>query len=236
MRPSLNKDGGLIGLTFHGSNKLRLITAGAEAVIYEGLFLKLPSVFKVRISKPYRDRRFDSLIRKERTLSEARIIIAARKSGVHAPAIYYINADEAIIVMEKIEGLLLRDILDKLTDSERCRIFIDLGKNVGILHKAGIVHGDLTTSNIVIKDNNVYLVDFGLAKYSNEIEDIGVDLHLLLRAIESTHYEYKDVLFSCFLEGYRKVIGEAELELVLNKVKEIRMRGRYIEERRNRGV
>ena len=223
-------------MTYHGLSKLRLIAAGAEAVIYEGTFLQIPSIFKVRVNKPYRDHRFDNMIRKERTLNEAKIIMAARKLGVHAPALYYIDPDEGIIVMEKVEGLLLRDILNKLSESERCREFADLGRSVGILHNAGIVHGDLTTSNMVIRDGNIYLIDFGLAKYSKEVEDIGVDLHLLLRALESTHYEYKDALFDCFLEGYREVVGETKLEIILNKVKEIRMRGRYIEERRIRGV
>ncbi|MFN3267849.1 MAG: Kae1-associated kinase Bud32, partial [Zestosphaera sp.] len=81
----------------------------------------------------------------------------------------------------------------------------------------------------------VYLVDFGLARYSRRLEDLATDLHLFIMSVESTHYGLKELLLRNFVRGYARVLGREFVDSLLLKVREIRMRGRYVEERRVRG-
>jgi Mn2+-dependent serine/threonine protein kinase len=109
------------------------------------------------------------------------------------------------------------------------------GTEIGKIHRAGVAHGDVTTSNMILsKDGSVYIVDLGLAKHIEDIEDMAVDIHLLIRVLESSHYLVKDELFKCFISGYREIVGDDLTRKILDKVSEIRMRGRYVEERKVR--
>jgi len=223
-------------LTFHGLENIEFLAVGAEAVLLKGYFLGIESVYKVRIPKPYRDPKLDLRLRYERTLAEAKALILARRAGVNVPYTLFIEPDVGVIVMEYLRGCLLREVLNSMTDSEIYRILRSIGVLVGKLHLEGIVHGDLTTSNIIVlhDDKKPYLIDFGLAKVSDDVEDRGVDIHLFLRSLESAHYVVKDKAYKYFIEGYGEIVGEKELSKVISKVKEIRTRGRYVEERRKR--
>jgi len=219
--------------SIYRGSKAEVIYVGAEAVLIKYIFLGFKAVYKFRVSKPYRDSRLDSEVRRARTINESRILINARLSGVNVPVVFYIDIDKALIVMEYIEGELLKDVLSSVSVAQACSIIEDVGVLTGRLHKAGIVHGDLTTSNIIVSPNGeVYAVDFGLSRFSSEVEDRGVDVHLFIRSLESTHYSYASKVVSCFLKGYGKVVGPELADLIKDKVKEIRMRGRYVEERR----
>ena len=224
-------------LTYPGSSKeFKILAVGAEAVLMKGCFLGIESVYKVRIPKPYRDLRLDLRLRRERTLAEAKLMIVAKKAGVNVPYILLIEPDAGIIIMEYLKGSLLKNILNTLQDSVMQKTLKLVGAMVGKLHNEGIVHGDLTTSNIIIHHDTgePYLIDFGLAKVSDDIEDRGVDIHLFLRSLESTHYVVKDKAYKYFLEGYGEVTGQEELSKVIDKVREIRLRGRYVEDRRRK--
>jgi len=226
----------LIKLTYLGCTKLeRVIYVGAEAVVGLGYYLGTRAIYKLRIPKPYRDPSLDKLIRSERTLNESRILINSRRLNVNVPKLLLVDVTTSLIIMEYIEGKLLRDVLNTLDMSEVIRISYIVGKQVGTLHKNSIVHGDLTTSNMILgRDGNVYLIDFGLSKYSNDLEDYGVDIHLFMRSLESVHHRLKDVILGHFLKGYEDVVGKEFREEVEDKVREIRLRGRYVEERRRR--
>ncbi|MCD6428141.1 MAG: Kae1-associated kinase Bud32 [Desulfurococcales archaeon] len=224
-------------LTYPGlSRELEILAVGAEAVLMKGYFLGIESVYKVRIPKPYRDTRLDLKLRRERTLAEAKLMITAKRAGVNVPYILLIEPDAGVIIMEYLRGDLLKNVLNTLQDLVMHKTLKLVGAMVGKLHSAGIVHGDLTTSNIIVRRDTgePYLIDFGLAKVSDDIEDKGVDVHLFLRSLESTHYVVKDKAYKYFLEGYGEVVGQEELSRVVDKVREIRLRGRYVEERRKR--
>mgnify|MGYP000008672161 CR=1 FL=1 len=222
-------------MIYPGLNKLgKVIYVGAEAILILGEFLDIKSIYKIRLPKPYRDPNLDLLVRSSRTKSEARIILLARSVGINVPAILLVDVDLALIIMEYIEGQLLRDLLNNLNHEIACKLIHNVGAQVAKMHKAGIVHGDLTTSNMIYSNGKVYIIDFGLAKMSNALEDRGVDIHLFLRSLESVHFNIKDLLFKCFIEGYEKILGSKAKEEVLAKVREIRLRGRYVEERRLR--
>ncbi len=208
------------------------IARGAEAYIYKGKFLGTPCVVKMRVSKSYRHPKLDRVIIRNRTVKEARIMITAKKSGINVPSILFIEPRIGILVMEYVEGELLRNLLPKLSESELARYVVTLGRYAALLHKQGICHGDLTTSNVVVGDEEIYLIDFGLADYTSELEDFGVDVHLFLRSIESTAWSRAQFAYEKFLQGYAEILGREFAEKIREKVHEIRLRGRYVEERR----
>lgn len=213
----------------------KVIYLGAEALVAEGEFLGRRVVFKQRISKPYRAPELDKVIIHRRTLSEARILTLLEQAGVRVPRPVFIDPLVGLIVMEKVEGVVLRDALKDLDRESACRAMASAGTEIGKIHRAGVAHGDVTTSNMILsKDGSVYIVDLGLAKHIEDIEDMAVDIHLLIRVLESSHYLVKDELFKCFISGYREIVGDDLTRKILDKVSEIRMRGRYVEERKVR--
>lgn len=215
--------------------KLELLSSGAEAYLYKGKFLGYDVVIKYRVPKPYRDPRLDKLIRSERTLIEAKSMLLALSIGVKVPAVLYVDLDNTLIIMEYVDGVLLRDRLPEISEELRHQYLEVLGNYVGRLHMNNLTHGDLTTSNVMVaRDGGLYIIDFGLARLSEDIEDKAVDIHLMIRSLESTHYRLARESLEPFLKGYEDVIGSDYLNKVLSKVKEIRLRGRYIEERRAR--
>ncbi len=185
---------------------------GAEAVVT----LTRDDAIKARVSKGYRVPGLDARLITERTRAEARLIAMARRAGVATPLIRDVRADT--IVMERVKGTLLRDALQEVYLEEA-------GRTAGRLHAAGIIHGDLTPSNIIIREARCVLIDFGLAYFSNEIESRGVDIHVLFQTLESTTDEYP-ALKDAFCLGYRAAFPEADL--VLEREREIERRGRYL--------
>ncbi len=211
-----------------------VVALGAEAVIVRYEFLGIPAIFKTRLPKPYRDPELDREVRLRRTLQEARVMRAARETGARVPRVLLVLPKRALIVMEYVGSERFKEAEPRMGDDEACEVMMVVGEYVARMHLAGIVHGDLTTSNIILTDEGPCLVDFGLAKFSNDPEDRGVDVHLMLRVLESAHYTRASKLFECFMSGYSSVAGEEMAREVMDKVREIRMRGRYIEERRRK--
>ena len=185
---------------------------GAEATVD----LTGTDAIKTRHSKGYRVPALDAHLITERTRAEARCIATARRSGVPVPVIRDLYG--SAIVMEKLTG----DVLKYVISSDYAYA---AGESVGKLHKAGIVHGDLTTSNMIWRNGRVYLLDFGLAQMTDEIEPRGVDLHVLFQTLESTTSAPAE-LKQAFCEGYRSVFPEAEA--VIKREQEIELRGRYL--------
>lgn len=188
-----------------------IIASGAEAVIA----LEGNTIIKTRIEKRYRLKEIDENIRRERTKTEAKLISEARRCGVPTPIIRDVTDFE--IRMEYIEGTALKNIVNPSL-SERT------GELIGRLHTCGIIHGDLTTSNIILKNERLYLIDFGLAHLDKTLEARGVDIHVLFQTFESTHENHEE-LIEAFKKGYAKTFQKAEE--VLERVKEIESRGRY---------
>ena len=188
------------------------IGRGAEAIIT----LEGDTVQKSRPAKSYRHPDLDSRIRTERTLREARITSEARRQGVLTPIIRDVSRFE--LKMERIEGEMLKDVISP----ELSRI---VGETVGKLHRGGIIHGDLTTSNMILSRGRICLIDFGLSYYEKTVEAQGVDVHVYFQTLESSH-DRPEELIGAFAAGYIKTNPQAEA--VLQRVKEIKARGRYL--------
>lgn len=203
---------------------MKLISRGAEANIY----LDRGIIKKERVVKGYRVAQLDSYLRKTRTKREARLVSLARRAGVPTPFIYDVDNTRAAIEMKNIEGERVREILDDLTTEERIELCREIGKSVGRLHSANIIHGDLTTANMVLSEGKVYFIDFGLGEISESIEDKGVDLLVFKKAMYSTHYAYWKECYNAFLEGYSEY---EKHEDVVQRLRAIERRGRYFSDR-----
>lgn len=203
-----------------------IIYRGAESIIYLDNFEDQKVLVKERIKKNYRIEQIDSKLRKQRTKEEIKLLTEARKCGVATPKI--LHADEANykIIMEFIDGKRIKELLNNSDKKTIEKICFEIGRSIGKLHSAKIIHGDLTTSNMILKDDKVYFIDFGLGEFSNRVEDFGVDLNLLYEALKSTHFKILKTCWNNIIKGYKKEYKDAEK--VLEKIEKIEKRARYV--------
>ncbi len=195
---------------------MKKIAQGAEAKLY----LEDKKIIKKRFSKSYRLREIDEKLRKFRTRREAKILSKLAQIGFPAPRLIE-SDDKETLTIEFIDGPKIRDILEK-QDYEK--LSEEIGKKIAIIHNNGIIHGDLTTSNMILKDE-IYFIDFGLSFFSNKIEDKAVDLHLLKQALESKHYKIWKKCFDIAINAYKKTGNDALL--VIKRLTKVESRGRY---------
>jgi Kae1-associated kinase Bud32 len=196
--------------------KQKIIGIGAEAVLIH----KDGKLIKRRVPKGYRHPELDKKIRTRRTRSEAKLLEKVSKI-LNVPKI--LKTSDFEIDMEFIKGKKLSENLDKMPLKEQVKICYQIGESIAELHDNDIIHGDLTTSNMILSGKKIYFIDFGLGFHSSRIEDKAVDLHLLRQALESKHFMHWSDLFSAVTEGYKKVGDES----VLLQLKKVESRGRY---------
>ena len=198
---------------------MKLLKQGAEAKI----FLESNSIIKERISKSYRIKDIDNKLRLYRTRSEAKILNKCN-SIINVPSVIGVDEKDMKIKMEFIDGKLLRDLINDLSEKGRKEIFFKIGNEISKLHDNDIIHQDLTTSNMVFLDNKIYFIDFGLSFISDRVEDKAVDLHLLKQALNAKHYLYAEECFYYVLEGYKE---SKDYSKVIERFNKVEGRGRY---------
>ena len=209
-----------------------LIAKGAEAELTK----QGDVLIKERIAKGYRLPELDEKLRKRRTITEARLLREARRAGVLTPQI--IDVENTTIKMEFIDGEKVKDILNEKNCAAVCG---QIGQSIALLHSYDIIHGDLTTSNMIItkgKDNSsgvaendqllsLWFIDFGLGFISQRSEDKATDLYLLHEALESTHFELLEKAWALVLEAYKTHYQGNEK--VIKALSGVEKRGRYKE-------
>ena len=202
---------------------LKLIQQGAEAKI---LFdEKNNLIIKDRISKSYRHLDLDAQIRKRRTKSETKLLEKAFKI-ISVPKLIKTDEKEKI-EMQFINGKKLSENLNNFALEKQKEICREIGESVAKLHKENIIHGDLTTSNMILVEDKIYFIDFGLGYISNKTEDKAVDLHLLKHALEAKHFKNCEILIKEISKSYEKILGKIEAKKIFERMKEIEKRGRY---------
>ncbi|KAK5628960.1 hypothetical protein RRF57_004675 [Xylaria bambusicola] len=257
-------------LEYPSSTPPELITQGAEGRLYKSTYLlpSIPCAVKYRPPKPWRHPILDARLTRHRILSEARNLAKCRREGVLVPAVYAIDESAGWLMMEWVAGdpvrAAINEWLRRRRDAERAEgrsgdamvegtgeadadlvaLLRRISTAVGRMHKAGIVHGDLTTSNMMLRpwergkepanghnaegdellEGDIVIIDFGLASQSVSDEDRAVDLYVLERAFASTHPR-AEKLFTAMLESaYKDTFKQAPI--VLKKLEDVRMRGR----------
>lgn len=193
------------------------IAQGAEAIIRK----EESSVIKERVPKAYRLPQIDERLRKHRTRREAKILEALAAVGFPAPRVKNVDDKNMLLEMDFVEGPLLKDVLH-----EKPEIFAkEIGRKVGLMHSKNIIHSDLTTSNMILKNGEIHFIDFGLSFFSGKAEDKAVDLHLLDRALESKHHEVYEQCIKAVIEGYKEAFSGAD-EVLDRLETKVQLRGR----------
>ena len=212
-----------------------LMKKGAEASLFLADWQGKQAVIKVRFPKAYRPEKLDLSIRTYRTIHEPQLINEAKKAGVSTPLIFQVDVKNATLIMEFVEGRQVKVLLSSCSAEERQALCLRIGRSVAKMHRHGLVHGDLTTSNMILTpEGRLVLVDFGLGEKNSELEARAVDLHLIKRALQSTHFNFAEECFGAIIKGYKSILGEEEGKNVLVKVREIERRGRYVDERKQK--
>lgn len=221
------------------------ITQGAESITYKTLFLPgITCLLKIRFSKTYRHPVLDERLTKHRICVEARLLYKCYKGGVSCPSIYFIDIKKGELWTEWIEG---KTVKDKLIEWENNidmykqtykSIMESIGHHIGMMHQLDVVHGDLTTSNIMVRsqsqeqclpltkltqNDEIVIIDFGLGYVTKMVEDKAVDLYVLEKTFQSTHSQ-SDFMFKYILDSYSKSWKGAKQ--VLKRLEEVRIRGR----------
>ena len=202
---------------------MKLVNRGAEADIYSTVWDKKKAILKIRKKKAYRNSLLDQKIRKQRTSRESQIISQVKSFGIPTPLIYFVDLNKCSIMMQNIDGKTVRDT----QNNEIVKVCNEIGKIVGTMHKNGIMHGDLTTSNFLVNKKKLFLIDFGLASRTEKPDDHAVDLRLFKEILNSAHAKVMENSWKNFQNGYSKAVGPKYCKKVLDLVAVIESRGRY---------
>ena len=202
---------------------MKLIRRGAEGDIFFTTWNGQKAILKSRKKKDYRNSSLDNRLRKQRTIRESQIMSEVKEFGILAPLIHFVDVKNCNIILQKIDGVLVRD----LPNSNLVNSCKKIGRLVGTMHKNGIAHGDLTTSNFIISKENIFIIDFGLANRTLKSDDHAVDLRLFKEILNSAHADIFERALSNFLSGYKSSVGKERFAKITNKVMIIESRGRY---------
>lgn len=202
---------------------LKLLKKGAEADIYLTNWNGMKSILKIRKKKDYRNEILDTRIRTLRTIREAKMISEVKSFGVSTPMVYFVDQKKCKIFLQYVSGKLVRDLPGNMI----IKICKEIGRIVGILHKNGIMHGDLTSSNFILTEERLVIIDFGLAQKTEKVEDHAIDLRLFKEVLNSAHVDIVAKAWKSFLNGYKKIVGGTRMERVIAQLSVIEKRGRY---------
>ena len=176
----------------------------------------------------YRISEIDEHIRRSRTYSEALVLWLLERKSFPAPRLYYANISDSYLIMEFIRGTLLKKLINKIDIEYIEKIGHYIGEMIAFLHNIGIVHNDLTTSNFIVKNNNlntIYLIDYGLSMRSTNFKDKAVDIDVFKRVLTSSHPDIFEPLFSSFIEAYQK--NAQDSESIIKFYNKLSKMGRY---------
>lgn len=218
-----------------------VLKQGAEARLFVGEFNGQRCLIKERFRKKYRHPDLDTQLTKERMRAEAKAIARCSAAGIQTPKIFHMDLNDRKIYMEYLEKsitakLYINETLSTIADASIHHAKLSelgrrIGTTVGQMHASNVIHGDLTTSNILLNpktddwmEYDLVMIDFGLANYGQSNEQKGVDLYVLERALLSTHSGVP-TLFPTIFEAYKEVSGNSSSETI-KKFEEIRARGR----------
>ncbi|KAF2078029.1 hypothetical protein CYY_000667 [Polysphondylium violaceum] len=223
-----------------------LLSQGAEAKTYKIDLYGIKCIVKERFVKAYRHPTLDQKISGKRILQEVRSLNKCKKNGIDVPALLLVDVPSNRIYMEYIDGITVKQYLYNCFDQsketsttttqtqteahqQQIDICAEIGKQIARIHDLNIVHGDLTTSNMLLRNNsksNIVFIDFGLSYTSTMTEDKAVDMYVLERAFISTHPN-SELLFKEILDSYQKNSPSPKVaKAILDKLDQVRLRGR----------
>lgn len=201
--------------------KQKPIYKGAEANLYP----EDNKLIKHRIKKNYRIPEIDKKLRRRRTKREAKLLDTARRIGVNVPRVYETDLNENKILMEFIEGEPLRDIILNSDEEKIKEIAAEIGKIIAKLHEADLIHNDLTTSNMLLCNEKIYMIDFGLGVISKRLEDKAMDLVVLKKSLRAMYPVRFEIIWKGLCKGYKNYKEYSE---IFKRIEAIEKRARYL--------
>merc|ERR1712076_45736 len=137
-----------------------LLFQGAEACLY---ILKDPNnishngrfLLKKRLLKKYRHAELDKKLTTKRITQEGRTLLKCQRLGIKVPIVYLTDLNERVILMEYLHDYQsLRNFIESHTyESQLLKtLAVDVAKLMAKMHDSGVIHGDLTTSNLLVKE------------------------------------------------------------------------------------
>ncbi|MGI0130766.1 MAG: KEOPS complex kinase/ATPase Bud32 [Thermoplasmata archaeon] len=182
------------------------VTRGAEASLRVVEWMGLPALLKEREVKSYRAKALDDRLRRERTRTEARLLVDARKLGIRTPIVYDIDLAKHRLVLEQLAGRTLREMLEdsSILPEALAGAVRSFGEGLGRLHAGGISHGDLTSSNVLFPEGPAgapAFLDLSMGSRSPGLEELGIDLHLVEEDLKALHPK-AETLVRAFFDGY----------------------------------
>lgn len=243
MEHELDERGIILVQSFQPPAKEASSEYGAESYLFSTIYLGNPAFAKVRLPKKYRAKALDDMLRRTRTAQEARLLIAAKKARVRTPRLWDVSLKDCYLVIEALHGSLVKEIVagyvgsrelngreapSLVSSSQLCKLMRRVGELIGKLHVAGITHGDLTTSNLMLTEQEELAVfDFGLGKFSAELEDHAVDLLVFHKCLQSSHVEVTEEAWSAVELGYGQTVGDQRAASVEKRINEVLDRRRH---------
>jgi Kae1-associated kinase Bud32 len=206
------------------------ISRGAEAALRKVDWWGFPALLKERDAKSYRPKSLDERLRRERTRTEVRLLVDARRLGVRTPIIYDVDLARHRIILEELPGPTLREMIEDpdLPAATLAAAVRRFGGALGRLHAGRISHGDLTSSNVLFPngpEGDPAFLDLSMGSRSPGLEELGIDLHLVEEDLKALHAR-PDLLLRSFQQGYAEGNPEGEKD-VRARAKAIRGRVRY---------
>lgn len=193
---------------------MKLIASGAESNIYRDK----GKIIKERIRKNYRIEQIDTKLRHSRTKLEFSLLKKAYENRINVPQPISISKDLTKIVMKDLGNKTFKDNFSM-------KFVRDAAKTTAKMHNLDIIHGDLTTANMIIKDGKLFLIDFGLGFFSRKSEDKATDIFLFKNALKAKHTKHFERAYRIFLNTYKKYSNNSND--ILSHLKQIEERRRY---------
>jgi Kae1-associated kinase Bud32 len=208
----------------------RPVSEGAEAQIRQVDWWGFPALLKARGAKKYRPKALDERLRRERTRTEARLLLEARRLGVRTPIIYDLDLERCQLILEELPGPTLKAVLEDATipPASVAQAVRSFGEALGRLHAGRISHGDLTSSNVLLPSGPggpVAFLDLSMGSRNAGVEELGIDLHLVeedLKALSARAPSLVRAFYAGYAEG-----NPSGAKDVRARAKAIRGRVRY---------
>ena len=174
---------------------------GAEAQVIAGFWMGRAAVLKNRHPRAYRHPDLERRVVRSRMITEISVLKSLHQNGLPVPEVLGTLREGRILILERIQGTPLCEALEHAESVVATNLLNDLGRLLRLLHQNDVVHGDLTTHNVVLGPKGLSLIDFGLARRAPELEHLGLDLHVLKESLDARHPGIEDSMRLC-IEGY----------------------------------
>lgn len=161
------------------------------------------ALLKYRFPKTYRHHTLSTQLTASRTTAEARALVRCAKAGVNTPGILCLDEAQGILGLEIIQGKSVRELLgggaegdefeegkddpEEIQEEETAvveeKVALEMMKLIGEqlakMHQAHVIHGDLTTSNMMVRQKSGLHMEIVSIEKKKGKRERGVNLSLL---------------------------------------------------------